>query len=119
MINFLKHLGEYLLFAFKTPSDFATDPLKFARNQLGHGLALGAVQVWLGFPMWFIFSWYFAWEVLQYLIVKAQKHDCVADYAFYTCGVFVAMTTFPYLDWKFLLVYTLFLTSGILKRMDV
>jgi hypothetical protein len=94
---------------FTKPSAFEGNPYGYAMNQTGHA-ALGALWVWMGWPLWLWVALYVSWEAAQWVMFDAQLADAFEDAAFAIGGA-LAIANLPVA-----VVLVLFLAVGIATR---
>ncbi|WP_299734639.1 hypothetical protein [uncultured Roseobacter sp.] len=71
---------------FRNPDAYRIDPGGYARNQIGHFLVIGALPVWLGFPLWVVVVIYALFEWAQWRFAEAEPSDGLEDFAFVLMG---------------------------------
>lgn len=107
-------LFDYLKSLLKSPSAFRTSWRKYARNQIGHALVVGALPVWLWGEsglMWLLLG-YPVWEGIQWAAYQADLSDACEDTAFVAGSALIVGSGHYFM----FIILVLFLLSGILWR---
>lgn len=119
---------DWLIFAFRTPSAFYEDPIRYRKNVIGHTWLVGALPAALAQLLAHLLdldplpvqaatlavcgALYGLWELAQYRFARAEASDCIADWAFVMHGHLVAAT----LSLPLLVLWAANLQAGVLFR---
>lgn len=104
---------KWLIDLIQTPSAFRDDPWGYARNQIGHGYAIG-FGLTLLLPWWVVIAGYIALETYQRLRRGADLSDNIEDFANVAVMVLAAETG----NLWFAVVHALYLIAGLIWRME-
>lgn len=105
---------DYLKSLLKSPSAFRDSWKKYARNQIGHALIVGALPVWFWGEtalMWMLLG-YPVWEGIQWSAYQADLSDAFEDTAFVLGSALITWSGY----YQMFIILVLFLLSGILWR---
>lgn len=102
-----------ILSLLRSPSSYRDEPVKYARNQIGHMLVVGALPVLL-LPLLFGLTLvlYIVWEWWQWKNHDAETYDAFEDMAFVATGAVGVHAGEPLV----VICGGIFLASGVLLR---
>ena len=105
---------KWLIDLIQTPSAFRDDPWGYARNQIGHGYAIGFLgTLWLGW--WWVIPFYIAIEVYQITARGGEVSDSIEDFANVAVMVLAATTLHP----GYLAIHAIYLLAGFIWRREM
>lgn len=109
-------LLDWIVNAWLDPSAFRKDWRKFAKNQLGHALLIGAVPAYfLGLAgLVAVMALFTIWEWSQWWLRGAEPADAFEDWGFVFGGAMLGLT----LDPGYAVMVICFLLAGVLWRRD-
>lgn len=107
---------EWIAYLWKTPSAFQDNWLKYAKNQLAHGLVIGFLPALFLSPsaIGILLVCYALWEYSQWQFRRAEASDCWEDWAFVASGAFAGMTG----SLGYIVIMIAVLVAGIFWRVE-
>ncbi len=107
----------WIIGLIETPSAFRADPLGYARNQVGHGYAIGFLGALL-LPWWAAILAYIVLETWQNLRRGADLSDNIEDFANVAVMVMAATAATGLAMAGFMAAHALYLASGVAYRVE-